>query len=130
MESPGIPFVPERDIAALFENFCRLTGMGPSQAINAIIRPVLEQICEQGDLGLLISYLQEVTYHDQDQAAWVAVRYERYCQEHAGSFAFYPEAELRRTPEGDWKIRFRTTHPDDKGAIYRELSGPKGNPPA
>jgi len=116
---PDIPFIPERDIAALFENFCRLTGMDPSQAINAIIRPTLEQICEPGGPGLLVSYLQEVTYLDQDQAAWAIVRYERYCQERAGSFAYTPEAELRQTHDGHWNIVFRSTHPDDKGAIYR-----------
>jgi hypothetical protein len=104
--------------------------MDPSQAINAIVRPTLEQICGQGDPGLLISYLQGVTYRDETQAAWVIVRYERYCQEHPGSFAYNPEAELRRTREGDWKIVFRSTHPDDKGAIYRQLTDCQGNPRA
>jgi len=130
MKSPSIPFIPDSDIAVLFQNFCRLTGMDPSQAINAIIRPTLERICAQGDPELLISYLRGTMYRDEDQAAWVIVRYERYCQEHASRFAYNPEAELRHTREGDWKIVFRSTHPDEKGAICRQLTDCQENPRA
>jgi len=121
MKSPRISFTPQTDIAPLLESFCSSTGLNPSQAINALVRPHLEEIYKAGDSALLLAHLQQLQYPDQNEALGIIERFKGFCQEHAGSpvkGAYDPELRLRRTPDGNWEILFRSTHPNDKGAIF------------
>jgi hypothetical protein len=121
MKSPSIAFTPETDIAPWLESYCSLTGLDPSQALNALVRPHLEQICQDGDSTLLLVHLRQREYPEQNQALELIERFKGFCREHNGSVvkgAYDPELRLRRTPDGNWEIVFRSTHPNDKDAIY------------
>ena len=121
MKSPSISFTPETDIAPWLESYCSLTGLDPGQAINQLVRPHLEQICQDGDSTLLLVHLRQREYPDQNQALELIERFKGFCREHNGSVvkgAYDPELRLRRSPDGNWEIVSRSTHPDHKGAIF------------
>jgi len=111
-------FTLQSDIASMLESFCSVSGLLPNQAINDLIRPRLEQICQDGDSALLLSHLQGYEYDDQNEALALIERYKTFCPEH-NTGAYDPELRLRRVPNGNWELVSCSTHLDDESAIFQ-----------
>ena len=106
---PPFSFTPQADIASYLERLCELTGAARDDVMDELLRPVLNQIFEEGQGEPLEKFFQLYEYDDQNEALEAVRRYDAFCEKYDG---YHAPAKLRRTPKGRWEIVFKTRLPD------------------
>jgi hypothetical protein len=117
IETPLI-FEPNPENAERLTKLCQVTNLGLSDLVNVLLDQPLTQIVDHHDSGLLRPVLQSFEYDTKEEALAVIAGYERFNSE-SDHFVYCDDAKPARTRDGRWEILFKSTHPDDEGAIYQ-----------
>jgi len=111
-------FDVEPDLGEHLEKLCRITNLGAGEIISLILEPPLRQIIEDHDTGLLQDFIHPLVFDTKEEALAVIDGYERFISE-SDNCCYDHDAKPARTRDGQWRILFRSTHPDEEGAIYQ-----------
>jgi len=113
-----ITFDAEPDVADHLEKLCQAASLDVGEAINILLDSPLEQIIEGRDSSLLQCCIHPFVYGTKEEALAVIDGYERFISE-SDNCCYDHDAKPARTRDGQWRILFRSTHPDEEGAIYQ-----------
>jgi len=108
----------EHDVADHLEKLCQITNLGVSDLVNVLLDWPLTQIVDHHDSGLLQPVLQSFEYDTKEEALAAIAGYERFVSE-SDDCCYDHNAKPARTRDGRWRILFKSTDPDDEGAIYK-----------
>jgi len=75
---PPFSFTPQADIASYLERLCELTGAARDDVMDELLRPVLNQIFEEGQGEPLEKFFQLYEYDDQNEALEAVRRYDAF----------------------------------------------------
>jgi hypothetical protein len=114
----AIKFIPEPEIADRLKKLCQAANLEASEAINILLDSPLEQIIGQRDSSLLQGCIHPFVYDTKEQALETIAGYERFISE-SDDGCYDHDAKPARTRDGHWRILFKSTDPDDEGAIYQ-----------
>lgn len=114
----SIQFTPEPEIAERLEKLCQVAKLEASEIINILLDSPLEQIIEARDSSLLRCCIHPFVYDTKEEALAVIAGYERFISE-SDNCCYDHDAKPAQTRDGQWRILFRSTHPDEEGAIYQ-----------
>ncbi len=114
----AIKFIPEPEIAERLEKLCQVASLKANEVINILLDSPLEQIIEYRDSSQFQCCIQPFLYDTKEEALSAIAGYERFNSEN-DHFVYCDDAKPARTRDGHWEILFKSTDPDDDGAIYR-----------